>query len=300
MDRWNGPLTPHAGQWLIFEVKPQQDLDNLAPSGMLDVYNSSDYPMRLAKHWIDTCTKTHEKCRTNLSTWLPTRLLHLESPWQGKVRLISTDTGFVQGHYMTLSHCWGMANFLTLTKQTSGMLFNGIEITMLPQVFQDAIQTAAKLGINYLWIDSLCIFQDDLQDWHRESSLMGSVYQNGYCNIAATKSSNAHESFLAEKSPRTKSMVPPCYIQSTWNDATNSCWHLHEWSNQDQVYLSGPLLSRGWVVQERVMSPRVLHFGSNQISWECYEYFACEAFPNGQRAFAIHKTSKHHREPLSA
>ncbi|CZR53734.1 uncharacterized protein PAC_03614 [Phialocephala subalpina] len=253
-DRWNGPQTPHAGHWLIFEVYPQRDLDDLTPSGNLDVYDHSDYPMRLAKALLDS------------------ELL------------------------------LGNAKFLTLTKETSDMLISGIEVTVLPQTFQDAIQTASILGIVYLWIDSLCIFQDDPQDWLQESSLMGNVYQNGYCNIAATKSSNSHESFLAEKSPRTQAITPPCYIQSTWNDATNSCWHIDIWprSASSEKYLSGPLLRRGWVVQERILSPRVLHFGSNQISWECYEHFACEAFPNGTHDFDMHKKSKHDHPPLAA
>jgi hypothetical protein len=42
-----------------------------------------------------------------------------------------------------------------------------------------------------------------------------------------------------------------------------------------------PLNRRAWVVQERILSPRIIHFGAQQLFWECYELKASEAFPNG-------------------
>jgi Heterokaryon incompatibility protein (HET) len=58
----------------------------------------------------------------------------------------------------------------------------------LPKTFQDAIIFARSLGIDFIWIDSFCIVQDDEIDWARESAEMSSIYQNSFITIAATKS----------------------------------------------------------------------------------------------------------------
>ncbi|CZR62120.1 uncharacterized protein PAC_12017 [Phialocephala subalpina] len=212
--------------------------------------------------------------------WLPTRLLRLEDSSATRVRLVSTDDGSVQGPYMTLSHCWGKPDFFKHTAETSAKLFAGIETNLLPQTFRDAIHTTLQLNIRYLWIDSLCIVQDDQEDWVRESSMMGRVYQNGYCNIAATKSTAADKGFLVPETPRIQLPKPACYFQSAWNDKANFHWVLHDSKNLDHL-LAGPLLGRGWVVQERLMAPRVLHFASKQLYWECHQQDACEIYPQG-------------------
>lgn len=184
---------------------------------------------------------------------------------------------------MTLSHCRGKASFIKYTAETSAGLFAGIEIAILPQTFRDAIHVALQLGVRYLWVDSLCIAQDDEEDWTRESTSMGLVYKHGYCNIAATASSASDFGFM-EKSPWTLSLAPPRYVQSTWRNAggaRNAYWRVYCNIDLMEHSLDGPLLSRGWVVQERFLSPRTLHFCKNQMYWECQEHDTCETYPNG-------------------
>jgi hypothetical protein len=104
---------------------------------------------------------------------------------------------------MTLSHCWGGAGVLKLTAGSLHELSTGIEISILLQTFQDAIPVALALRVNYLWIDSLCIFQDSIADWARKSSAMGNVYRHGLCNIAATASKDGNGGLFLH-CPRTK------------------------------------------------------------------------------------------------
>lgn len=258
------------------------------------------YPIQLAKHWIQRCLETHSNCKSIPSGWLPSRLLYLMNSNPAMARLVKTDNYSIVGPYATLSHCWGTAEFFKHTSQTSSELYSGISVSILPQTFQDAIYTTIQLGIDYIWIDSLCIVQDDHDDWLRESAIMGRVYQNGYCNIAATKSSAAAIGFAEENLPRTKSLRPPCYIQSNWTDFNNARVHLYkQLCVEGGPYLSGPLLQRGWVVQERVMAPRTVHFGSNQIFWECWDTEACETYPNGMIPSNRTTLDKHAHGPLS-
>jgi hypothetical protein len=89
---------------------------------------------------------------------------------------------------MTLSHCWGLVDFFKLTTKTLSLMLAGIGTDTLASTFQDAIRTARFLGVEYLWIDALCILQDSKEDWELESATMGKVYGNGLCNLAATVS----------------------------------------------------------------------------------------------------------------
>lgn len=68
---------------------------------------------------------------------------------------------------MALSHCWGQVQPTTLNSDTVGQLMAGFWTDILTQSFQDAVWLAINvLGIRYLWINSLCILQDDVEDWH--------------------------------------------------------------------------------------------------------------------------------------
>lgn len=87
---------------------------------------------------------------------------------------------------MTLSHRWGSAHVFKLRRYNHARLLAGFSATSLPQCFQDAIEVTQALGVRYLWIDSLCIIQDEdyLSDWARESSMMDKVYANPMVNIS--------------------------------------------------------------------------------------------------------------------
>src|SRR5436190_20538874 len=87
--------------------------------------------------------------------------------------------------YVTLSHRWGGANIFKLTKHTYNALLKGILVRSLPKTFREAVQVTRALGAGFLWIDSLCIFQDSPDDWREQGGIMGYIYLNGWCNIAA-------------------------------------------------------------------------------------------------------------------
>jgi hypothetical protein len=146
----------------------------------------------------------------------------------------------------------------------------GIKVHKLSHTFQDAITITRQLGLRYLWIDSLCIIQKNRDDWLKESIVMGNVYQNGYCNIAATAAPDGsfgcfqtRKAVLAQKCRvRIDRPLPKFRLPSGLYDLIpERLW--------DFGLSSAPLNTRAWVVQERILAPRVLHFGRNQLFWEC-------------------------------
>jgi len=194
-------------------------------------------------------------------------------------------------NYMTLSHCWGRADIFKLTSKTARCLLEGLKISLLPRTFQRTIDVVRSLGTKYLWIDSLCIMQDSITDWERESAQMGQVYSNGLLNIAATGSTDGEGGLLRERPSKFPLESTACYIASSWRDHSNSGLLVHNSWLPSRMLLDGPLLSRGWVLQERIMAKRILHFGKNQLYWECNEHDCCEIYPAGVPEFWTRPTN---------
>ena len=242
----------------------------------------------LAKQWLSSCLTNHVRCTKILSAnpYHPARVIEvapLASSSDDELHLRIRGEYSLEIPYMTLSHCWGKSEFLKLTKLTSQRLRDGFSrADTLSKTFQDAITICQKFGVKYLWIDSLCILQDSLEDWRYEAAQMEQIYGNSLCNIAATGASSDEEGCFRD---RDASLLQPCIIKSEWDNGNNRTWeiiHLDFWHTRTN---QAPLNQRGWVMQERWLSPRVLHYGTDQILWECSELDACETYPDGLPKF---------------
>jgi hypothetical protein len=239
----------------------------------------------------------HEFCRlrSHPRSWYPTRLLRIsdwpiKDPWTRMIRLHITAEEEMAGPYMTVSHCWGGEVPTTLTEKTMDFLKAGLVVQDLPKTFTDAVRIAASCGVEYLWIDSLCIIQGSEEDWRKEASMMGKVYSNSFCNIAATGSPNSSGGLFHPRDPMD---VQPIEVKATWACETANTYEDYSESPPPGDYIcfdtnywirgldNSPLGKRAWAVQERYLAPRQVHFGQEQIFWECREHAACEAFPGG-------------------
>jgi hypothetical protein len=138
--------------------------------------------------WIQNCKQNHDACNRDLQSFLPTRLLDVQAFQTGQdIKLVSlqqadfSDRGF-QLQYITLSHCWGPAEKrpITTTKGSLKDRMTRISINDLSKTFRDAVHIARELHQRYLWIDSLCIIQDDGNDWAREAALMAMFMDNHF------------------------------------------------------------------------------------------------------------------------
>jgi hypothetical protein len=127
-----------------------------------------------------------------------------------------------------------------------------------------------KLGVRYLWIDSLCIIQDQTEDWLKQAALMGSIYSGGLLNLAAVECSGLEVS-------RNPLRVAPCQL-TLQRPGLPTKWLCYRPDNIRKAVDRAPLYKRGWCFQERVLSRRTVHFG-DQLFWECTAQRASEAFP---------------------
>lgn len=132
--------------------------------------------------------------RSELAVTLPRRIIDVGSTNSSLVRLkeLDIEDSAVPG-YACLSHCWGTSRPSKTVAANLGSHKEEISWSLLPPVFQDSIAYVRKLGISLLWIDSLCIVQDDKEDWRIEAAKMASIYQNAYLVISASKSPNLED-----------------------------------------------------------------------------------------------------------
>lgn len=230
--------------------------------------------------WLDECIHNHPRCISSLSQ-LPTRVLDLgqdPSP-TGDIKLYESLNNHTAS-YVCLSHCWGPDG--CSFKTTSGNLRSrkdNITFTDLPKTFQDAVQFARWLEVRYLWIDALCIIQDDADDWDREAGLMAAIYANAYVTLAAVSSSSGSGGLLSDLNRETWQLKLPGQalaqdqIEVLFRKAISHPVMLQEFVGDSLDY---PLLQRAWVFQERLLSPRIIYFGKQEMYWDCQESQKCE------------------------
>jgi hypothetical protein len=170
---------------------------------------------------------------------------------------------------------------------------NNIPLKTLSKTFRHAVKIARFLEVRYVWIDSLCIVQDDDDDWKREASRMGRYYKNALLTVAAVSSSGGYTGCFVEYDPRSISPIPITitfplldsdlqhHVQSGYVRPTIS------WDPVDDTigFQREPLWQRAWVLQERLLSPRLLRFSHVQMSWRCRSEQASERLPEGNDLF---------------
>jgi hypothetical protein len=119
---------------------------------------ASDDVFETIRGWLDSCEKSHTECASTPTT-VPRRLLFLEPEGKEGIRLIEDVPNPVR--YAALSHCWGDHQGMTTTAKSLEQNKQQVRWSDIPKTFQDAITTCRKIGLQYIWIDSLCIIQDD-------------------------------------------------------------------------------------------------------------------------------------------
>ncbi|KAL8709892.1 MAG: hypothetical protein Q9225_007388 [Loekoesia sp. 1 TL-2023] len=272
---WSGPL--ERGDHILAPL-----LDPELPFHTMDFGNSTSSPAcwELARHWLEQCQARHKACDIGTEkSFCPTRLIEIKQDSSGyRLRLNSEATNSAVTKYVTLSHCWGAIQPLTLKIENLDELTQNIAFHALPQTFRDAVSATCQLGYQYLWIDSLCIIQDSEEDWLKEAAAMMEVCRHCMLNLSAQDSKDSTEGLFSQHTMR---VVKPLVWESKCKGIPNRLFFLCPtkfW--KDQVSNSN-LSSRAWVMQEKLLAPRVLHFGKQQIFWECQEFRGCESAPGG-------------------
>lgn len=168
-----------------------------------------------------------------------------------------------RANYTTLSYCWGGAQQLTTTKATFVSMTLGIPITCLPRTIQDAIIITRNLNIRFLWVDAICIIQDDEIDKATEIRGMGAIYKQATLTIAALSSENAYKGFIKKSVAERGSLFPFLFPNGTLGRIELVVTDLYH-----EIPLE-KLETRAWTFQEFLLSPRLLLFNQSEAFWQC-------------------------------
>lgn len=251
------------------------------------------------KGWLDECLTSHTFCRASSlnskSKTLPTRLLevlHNQKESEPLLRLVATTT-LKSVEYAALSLSWSLdrPQCILTTKNIGTLQEGGLCKDALPQPLKDALDACLRLGIRYLWTDSLCIIQDSAEDRKTECLAMASIYRNALLTImmldgdrhgppstpthsATTNVSSAKEYSIDMSSDKITSTEPPLSSHS------HDIWD-----------------TRLWTLQERLLSKRLLYVTPHQLYWDCHGLKASDTFPKGLPSLVWEKV---HSRPLEA
>ncbi|UKZ77556.1 hypothetical protein TrVFT333_005279 [Trichoderma virens FT-333] len=276
VDRMNGHEKEHSGH--PFAYKFPASFNNTGTSTSLNTISN----------WINGCSSAHSTCMSGPTAELPKRVLELtpDSENNINVRLVEDLGG--QEKYICLSHRWGASTHLCQTTIDSlPKHLEGIPWNLLPKTFQDAAKVAVWLGIKYLWIDSLCIIQDSSDDWKVQAAQMCEIYSRAYVTLAAAWAADSDvglfresASFKVQITTHLGSQAVSYLIRRVPEHTT---WDV---AGVLQMTPELPLLSRAWVYQERLLSPRIVYFTRYEAAFECAgsnrdKICECEHIPGG-------------------
>ncbi|KAI0514751.1 heterokaryon incompatibility protein-domain-containing protein [Xylaria bambusicola] len=240
-------------------------------------HTGSHENMELAHLWIKDCLQNHDMCAIGSShrhvNFVPTRLVDTQDPMRPFLLIVTDDKDI---EYITLSYVWGQGERFRTTRATLKDHQDRIPLESVPKTFAHAFQVTRELGYRYIWIDALCIIQDDNGDLERELAVMGEIYRHATFTIFAEGARDVFAGLFQKRDPY---LYQPCVINintATGKDVISEQVTLG-------TIITGPnyLKTRGWVLQEEILSTRSLSFGE-QISWQCAVSEASETRPAPQ------------------
>lgn len=246
-------------------------------------YAGSDSVCALARRWTSNCLSNHARCHSRgHQKLLPRRLVDVgemnsEGSWS-RPRIVQPNAQY--GYYAALSYRWSAVGtqFCT-TRENLADLMRFIPLWLLPRTMQDAIVFCRRLGYRYLWVDSLCIIQGDDDDWNEACHGMASIFENSHLTISALQSNDSHAGLFHHR---------------TYIDLSNLvCLRVRDgrlltmrYSNLDhELHLAvqySPMTFRGWIMQEKLLSPAIAHFSNHGLYWECKSSTVSELFANAE------------------
>ncbi|KAI0129900.1 heterokaryon incompatibility protein-domain-containing protein [Xylariales sp. AK1849] len=238
----------------------------------------SDQSLARARTFIES--KRFVSGDTLTNSFAPTRLINFDilvHESHSQVKLVDAGDVSTGIQYATLSYCWGGDQKLKLTKKTFDQFTQGISFESLPMTLKDAVKVASKFNITYLWIDALCMIQDDAEDMGRELATMAKIYECAWLTISASRAKSVEEGFLQKRLPFKDNPQSSFCLWLTTADGNGTesvlCFLAADLVGYESPNMKiseaafdgtarDPLVFRAWCYQERALSKRLIEFGA--------------------------------------
>lgn len=230
------------------------------------------------KSSLEACLSDHQQCKKP-SGQLPTRLLLLDDEAPERVFVRESQLGEM-GNYVALSYCWGTTSQTKLLKSNfDDFSEQGIDIGSLPKTIEDSIIATRRLGFKSLWIDSLCIIQDSVEDKDKEIVRMASIYKNATITISAAAATNCGQGFLEDR-PGVQFRLDQSIRLPFLTTSDEGTQGVIDWvyicpdsrmGHKVKLFSEEVISRRAWTYQESTLEPRLLIYGSGSPQWHCKE-----------------------------
>lgn len=235
----------------------------------------SEPSFEVARMWLSDCLSNHSACRKP-GTFRPTRLIDV-GPGNGSIEPFLQETAALSEHelkrdYVALSHCWGKQKFRTTVKSNLTAHQKAISMADLPPTFQDAVEVVRKMNLRYLWIDSLCIVQDSKEDWESESVRMCQIYEHALFTITSAHASSAYGGLFVQRDGVRTLPFEIQFPEPLGKYLFLSMGQREKVWGREEL----PIYTRGWCLQELILSCRTLIFDPDGVRWECLTCHASE------------------------
>lgn len=266
---------------------------NYAPSQTASLESEESYAVM--RSWIKACetNHSHEQCTRNGDTPLPRRVVYIhrnnDTGDRSPMLSLQEPPDGTNGKYIALSHCWGKEPVLRTTQANFSQLCSRIDFSDLPLTFRHAVRCTQALGIAYLWIDSLCIIQDNLRDWDVESAKMTSIYHDAYLVIAAGASTSDHGGLFYQRPDLIRGKALESKDGSGVFDLIVQGEVPHAVGLFPSAMVGSPITSRAWCMQELILARRSISFFKEELVWECHSCLDCEC---GRITTSSHKSRR--------
>ncbi|XXG99674.1 hypothetical protein Hte_006015 [Hypoxylon texense] len=259
---------PLAGEFYVIANK--EDAASAAiKSRPIAIDPASKETFALLRENLHSCLQmqgVHSDCKDTANNYVPSRLLKLDACSEGppRIRICLPDK---PTPYAVLSYCWGGDQAHKTTSTTLAANYINIRWDSLPRTIQDAIQVSLNIGLEYIWVDSICIIQDDDIDKQREIACMPRVYNESVVTIIAARAKSAREGFLH---PLDTSRYQDSIFKLGFKCEHGTSGHAYLVRERQYNYgASDPIDSRAWTLQESYLSKRIIKYGSKQCSMVC-------------------------------
>ncbi|KAI9866737.1 MAG: hypothetical protein M1813_000679 [Trichoglossum hirsutum] len=217
----------------------------------------SEADFGLYRKWLACCREYHSKACCVEAADLAKMKLRLINIDENRVVEASRDD-----KYAALSYVWGVPDQLKLVKKTVPRLTSvgGLseDFPDVPKTIRDAMSVAAKLGSNYLWVDALCIVQDDEEDVPRQMKQMDKIY--GCATFTIVSTGLNVDAGIPGLSPRTPNQI---------GHEIGDIQLINSLPTLSQALSTSEWDYRGWTLQEKALSRRLLIFTESQAYWHC-------------------------------
>lgn len=221
---------------------------------------------------------------------LPHRVIDV-GPADGTAEPRLVETNGRTGRYITLSHCWGGGSPIMTTRASLARHRAGIRLADLPRTFGDAVAVVRRLGVRHLWIDSLCIVQDDRADWAVEAVMMHRYYRAALLTLAAADADGSagglfrdhggggeHKPCPLQVGPQQQQQRQRLYaLTNSMSSELKRCGFGSP--SASSSFRPSRLYGRAWVFQEQVLSPRTLTYARDRAAWRCLAAVCDERAP---------------------